>query len=306
MARILVSGLINLETTLKISGFPLVYNPINYPFFGVGSSLAGVGLNISLALRALGDDVRLISIIGADAVGDLVRTALDHDGLGTSFVVGGASQTAQSVILYDPDGRRQIHTDLKDIQDRALPPEVLERALAGVDLVVACNINFSRPLLGLARARGIPVVTDLHAIRDLENPYDTDFLDHADVIFFSHEQLQVQPEDVISSLFERFPARFVIVGLGDRGALFADRGKVVQHVPAVQTRPILSTVGAGDALLSGFVHGFTDGLEPREALRRAVVFASWKIGEVGAATGFVSHAELEGFYLKNTVLDTLF
>jgi len=47
MPNILVSGLINIETTLRVDGFPIAYNPVNYPFFGVNSSVSGVGYNIA-------------------------------------------------------------------------------------------------------------------------------------------------------------------------------------------------------------------------------------------------------------------
>ena len=33
MKKILVSGLINTETTIKIKQFPIEYFPIDYPFF---------------------------------------------------------------------------------------------------------------------------------------------------------------------------------------------------------------------------------------------------------------------------------
>lgn len=35
MTTFLVSGLINRETTLHIPGFPLQYEPVLYPFFGI-------------------------------------------------------------------------------------------------------------------------------------------------------------------------------------------------------------------------------------------------------------------------------
>ncbi len=34
MSKILVSGLVNTETTVKIKEFPIPYFPIDYPFFG--------------------------------------------------------------------------------------------------------------------------------------------------------------------------------------------------------------------------------------------------------------------------------
>jgi acarbose 7IV-phosphotransferase len=295
MARILVSGLINLETNLKIESFPVNYAPARYAFHGVTSSVAGVGYNIARALKTLGHDVRLASIIGQDAVGDLVLTTLERDGISGEFIRREMPATAQSVILYDPSGARAIHTDLKDVQDRLYPGSRFETALEGCAAVIACNINFSRPLLKLANARGIPVITDLHALQHLENPYDQDFLEAADILFFSHERLQETPEFIAQQILERFHTRLIIVGMGAQGALLAERDEPIRLVPAVNVRPVVSTVGAGDSLLSSFVHGFTSGLEPTQALERAVVFAAHKIGEVGAANGFLNANQLKQF-----------
>ena len=49
-----ICGLINMETTVRVEGFPLRYFPVTYPFNGIGSTVSGVGYNIAAALRALG------------------------------------------------------------------------------------------------------------------------------------------------------------------------------------------------------------------------------------------------------------
>jgi ribokinase len=121
MPRILVSGLINIETTLKIDGFPLPYFPAHYPLDGVASSVSGVGYNIAKALTTLGDDVALLSIIGQDFASNQVRAALTSDSIADDHVLGLMAETAQSEILYDSDGRRQIHVDLKNIQAQTYP-----------------------------------------------------------------------------------------------------------------------------------------------------------------------------------------
>ena len=69
MSKILVSGLCNIETTLKVNKFPIEYYPIDYPFFGIKSSVSGVAYNISKALKTLGDDVTLVSYVGNDFEG---------------------------------------------------------------------------------------------------------------------------------------------------------------------------------------------------------------------------------------------
>src|SRR5512135_1175884 len=119
MASILVSGLINLETTLRVDRFPIEYAPVRYPFFGVNHSVSGVGYNVARALTTLGDGVRFLSLVGQDPAGNLAMHALDSAGIPAHDVLQKLERTAQSVILYDPAGRRQIHVDLKDIQDQA-------------------------------------------------------------------------------------------------------------------------------------------------------------------------------------------
>ena len=39
----MISGLVNMETTLRVRQFPLDYYPIDYPFFGVSSAPALLG-----------------------------------------------------------------------------------------------------------------------------------------------------------------------------------------------------------------------------------------------------------------------
>ena len=148
MARFLVSGLVNLETTARVRGFPISYYPIDYPFFGVDTAASGVALNLTRALRTLGDEVVLCSMVGDDLPGRMALQTLRDDGIATDRVAVRLSRTPASVVLYEDGGRRQIHCDLKDIQEAeyGFAPDLL----ADVDVVIACNINFNRPLLRLA------------------------------------------------------------------------------------------------------------------------------------------------------------
>ena len=135
-----------------------------------------------------------------------------------------AAETAQSAILYDPQGRRQIHVDLKDIQEQVYPPALFEEAAAGCQLAVLCNINFSRPLLALARRRGMTIATDVHTIADLDDPYNADFMRAADILFMSDEALPVSPEEWAAAVQGRYGNEIVVIGMGTQGALLAVRG----------------------------------------------------------------------------------
>jgi ribokinase len=219
--------------------------------------------------------------------------ALAADGLPGDLVLD-AGHTAQSVIVYDRDGRRQIHVDLKDLQERVYPPEAFARALAGCDACALGNINFSRPFLAEARRAGRLVATDVHALADLDDDYNRDFMQAADILFMSHERLPVAPEAWAREALGRYGNEIVVIGLGADGALLAvKREDVIRRYPAATPRKVVNTIGAGDALFSAFLDGYVRTRDPHAALRRAQVFAAHKIGATGAADGFLDAVALD-------------
>jgi len=197
------------------------------------------------------------------------------------------------VVLYDPAGRRRAETDLKSLQEERFPPDRFDAALASCDLAVLANINWTRPLLARARAAGVPIATDLHEVRSPDNPYDADYLAQTDVLFLSGEQLPVAPEAFVARLRQRADPAIIGIGLGEQGALVAPRGVPPTLVPAAQPRPVQSTLGAGDALFAAFLHFRARHADPIEAMRRAVAFAGWKVGNASGSGGFLTEEEVE-------------
>ena len=290
--KFFVAGLVNTETTVQVQSFPLEYAPVHYPFFGIQSAASGVGLNVAAALSTLGATVSLCAFIGQDNAGSIVKARLEALDLELHLEV--IREHPQSVALIDVNGQRSIHTDLKDVQDRLFSPQMLEVALSGADAAIIGNLNFARPALALARAAGIPIYSDLHAIRDLDNPYDTQFLELADVLCFSGEHLPAEPLDLALEAFHRFAQlQIIVVGVGARGAWLFERGLAAHLEPGVPNHAIRSTIGAGDALCSSFAYFHRQSGDARFAIARAVRFASHKLGSVGGASGFLTAAQLE-------------
>jgi sugar/nucleoside kinase (ribokinase family) len=299
MTNILVSGLINIETTLRVDSFPLVYEPVRYPFFGINSTVSGVGYNVAKALTILGDEVVFLSLVGADEAGGLVRRSLAADQIDDTLVISGMPNTAQSVIIYDQQGKRQIHTDLKDIQERVYPSHLFESALQTASLAVLCNINYNRPFLDRARQAGVPIATDVHTVADVADEYNADFMAAAGILFLSDEHLPEAPELFARRLQERYGTAVIVIGLGAQGALLAVRDdNFMERIPAVVTRPVVNTIGAGDALFSSFINYIAVGADPYDALQKAAVFASWKIGVAGAAQGFLDAQALDNLWVR--------
>lgn len=293
MSRILISGLINVETTVKVRKFPIDYYPIDYPFFGVGSGVSGVAFNLAKAARTLGDEVQLHAMLGTDFEASYIKTTLEQNGICTAAVVPCLQQTPTSVVLYDDTGRRQIYCDLKDIQETAYPLEY--QTLDGIELVVACNINFNRPLLKKAKAAGKIIATDVHVLSNIHDDYNRDFMSCADILFLSDEAIGEDYCGFLRELWHTYGNRIIVLGRGSKGAAMVLDGQILE-LPAVQVGQIVNTVGAGDALFVAFNHYFAKGLAPVEALIRAELFASAKICTSGGAEGFVDENEIQRLY----------
>lgn len=176
MAKIVVSGLINIETTLKVEKFPIEYNPVNYPFFGIESTISGVGYNVAKALHTLGDEVELVSIVGRDINGQNSIETIEKIGINGEFLERAIEETAQSVILYNENGVRQINVDLKDLQETEYPVEKFEKASENADISILCNINFSRQFLKREKEAGRVVATDVHVLSDIDDGYNRAFM----------------------------------------------------------------------------------------------------------------------------------
>jgi ribokinase len=292
--RLLVAGLVNLETTLRIDGFPLEYQPVHYAFHAIRSSISGVGFNLAKALTRLGNHVAFLTLLGDDASAALAEEALRREEIALDGALRLLSSTPQSVIHYDATGRRRIDVDLKTIQETPYPIEAARRALEGCELAVIGNINFSRPLIAEARRFGIPIATDLHALADPEDAYNRDYLENADILFMSHERLPCPPEEWIARLTPLTRAGIIVIGMGGDGALLFERkAERLERFPAVTLRPVVSTIGAGDALFSSFLHIHLETGDARRALDAARRYAAWKIGEAGAADGLLTAKELD-------------
>lgn len=293
MSKITVCGLVNLETTVPIDNFPIEYNPINYKFFGITTHPSGVGLNLSSALTVLGDDVKLLALCGDDTAGKAVRDYLKTQKISDDYVLSFSKSTAQSVVLYDKDGKRSVYCDLTDMQDNAYDTDMFTEVSKDSDIAVLCNINFARPLIAKAKEMGLTIATDVHCLGDIHDEYNKDFIEAADILFLSNESFVDREEDFVNNLKTVTNAQIIVVGMGKKGALlYLRESDCFKFFSAVYTRPVVNTVGAGDSLFASFLHFYAKTKDAEYSLRLATIFASYKIGDTSACRGFLTEEKL--------------
>lgn len=293
MSKLFVSGLVNVETVVPINEFPVVYEPVVFKFFEIKTQVSAVGYNLVKSFNTLGSEVSFASIIGKDLLGLVVKQQLMLDGLSTAYIVEQMETTPQSVVMYDGNGARRVTTDLKDIQEQVYLQQLLEEAIAGSSLAVLTNVNFSRPAIKKAQKSSIPIACDLQIVQSLEDQYNQEFMSAADILAMSHEKLPDSPKDFARKMMSKYGTEIIIIGMGSEGALLSVKSdNFLELIPAVYTRPVVSTGGAGDALFSAFLHFYVKTKDPYFSMKCAVTYASYKIGVAGSSKGYLSEPEL--------------
>ena len=171
--KVLVSGLLNVETNVPVKAFPLEYTAIEYPFMQINTNVSGVGYNLLKAFLTLGDEPDIISYLGNDIQSEIVLNQLKSDGIKTDSVSRTLKQTPVSVILVDQNGKRQIFTDLKDIQENTadITPEIDEK-IKNADIVCAFNIILSLSFMKSAVQLNKPEAAHFHPPSNVYDVYN--------------------------------------------------------------------------------------------------------------------------------------
>ncbi len=249
---------------------------------GTGSQLdpGGKGVNVSRALAAQGADTTAVLPIGGPE-GHLLEDLLDSAGVAHASVpVRGTVRMNISVL--EPDGTttklNEPGPDLSQDEVEALLETTLERSV-GADWVVGCGslppgapADLYAVLVARVRGRGGRVAIDSSGA-----PFAAAVAAKPHLIKPNHEELaELVDHDLPTLGHVRDAARELVAGgievvavsLGGDGALLVTDGAFA-HARATITAP-LSTVGAGDCMLAGLLHGLSTGLDPADALMTGV------------------------------------
>jgi 1-phosphofructokinase len=238
---------------------------------------SGKGVNVALALHAHGVAVRAIVPTGG-SVGAQLERMLDAARLDT-VVVPIAGEIRSNISLTQPNGRV---TKINEVGPRltaaetghmlaAISGQISEAAwlVCAGSLPAGVPADFYRDVVEVAHRSGVPVAVDtsgpalaqsLSAAPNLVKPNRDELAELTGCVSRTLG-------DVVEAAHQvrRRGARTVLASLGADGAILVDdAGALWGHAPVDD---VVSTVGAGDAMLAGYLSG---GPDRRDALAAAL------------------------------------
>ncbi len=263
------------------------------------------GGQVATALAAcarFGLTARYIGSVGGDDAGKAQLASLRDAGLSTQFVrvVEGATTQFAVIVLEEGVGERTIlwhHDPLLDCLAENLQRESITSAR--VLHLDGCDSAAALKAARFAREAGIPVVIDIDEVYDHtteELLRNVDYLiaaqDFAKALFGERS-----PEDSVRALADRFRSPVAGVTMGDCGAVFFERGRIL-HSPAF-TVPVADTTGAGDVFHGAFIYGLLQKWILDDIVRFANAAAALKCTQIGARRGIPSLEDVQTLIAGN-------
>lgn len=256
----------------------------------------GGAANVVSNLKALGAQVEMLGVVGADDAGRRLRNLLRRQGVGVEgiFVQRGRPTSLKTRIIAHSQ-----HVVRADLEHRvAVDASLWNRMLAWLE---ENRDRFSAVLLSdyhkgmfwdgrlgemLARLEGLPTIAG-------PKPENLDKFRGVEMVTLNALEARVAsghdtatPEGLRQAgeaLLERLGGRAVLVTLGERGMALFEQGRPMRQVPALASQ-VYDVSGAGDTVLSVVGLSRAVGVEPEEAMRLASHAAAVVVRKVGTAT----------------------
>lgn len=267
-------GAANLDVMGR-SRMPLVAEDSNPGFIGV--SVGGVTHNILENLTRMGASTKLVSTVGDDVFGGVIRAHCDAAGIDTSgFVVLPGRTSSVYLSIHRDTGKMALAlSDMRILQE--LTPEMLSARHGLLDNACALVLDGGLPegaidFLMQTYGERVPIFADpvsttyaqkfVHRLRGLHTIKPN--LLEAEVLAEMKIENDADLARAASVILEK-GAKRVVISMGKDGVYCADRTGVLRR----RTRPldfVANDTGAGDSYMAGLVYAHVQGMSPADTL----------------------------------------
>lgn len=243
----------------------------------------GKGVNISRALTANGTENLAVIITGEENQAAFLKN-LQEEGLAVSSIpVPG--RIRENMTIHEADGK-ETRISFEGFQCEKSVLEEVETAVGAVDEKTTVTLTGSNPvgltaedvtrLLTKWKKRGAKIVIDSRSFSPADLVNFGPWLikpNQDEAAAFAGGAVNGKEDAAKTALaFHHRGIENVIISLGGDGAVLAC-GECVFYAATPRITAV-STIGAGDSMIAGFVAAQAKGLDAAESLRQAVAFGS--------------------------------
>jgi len=294
------------------NSYAVCFGEILWDIFPSGTKAGGAPFNVAYNLNKMGTEVKMISRVGNDSLGNDLLNQIKDWNISTDFIqIDDEKPTGTVMANFDEQGEAhydivtdvawdhievlQDHNDLignaeafvfgslsaRDFKSRETLLYLLETAKLKI-----FDVNFRPPFI------------DVELIKQLLHKADIVKMNKAEMRqimqFFSEEY---KSEDESAAFIQNhFNINEIVLTKGSKGARYfaGDRNYGFSAVPI----EIADTVGSGDSFLAGFLSKRIQGKSPDEIMKQAVSLGAFITSKSGACPDY-TYEEFKAFREKH-------
>jgi len=254
--------------------------------------------NVALNMAALGCNVSLIGVVGADEAGSILQARLQAAKIHTDLQVSANKPTITKLRIISQH-QQLLRMDFEENFDMTDTSDIVEKvkiALQHADVLVISDYSKGslpdcQVLIRMARECGIPVLVD---------PKGNDFARYrgATILTPNFHEFEVvvgkcsSDQDMVkkgSALMQQLDLQALLVTRGEHGMTLLRPGEPELHLPA-RGREVFDVTGAGDTVIATLAAALASGQPLPESTALANMAAGIVVGKLGTAS--ISAAEL--------------
>lgn len=266
-------------------------------------SPGGVARNIAENLARLGHSPRLITLVGQDMLGQSLLSHTQEAGVDVSGVeMLSGVPTATYVSLQGPDGDMAVAVNDMALLGELTPGRLQHRRALierASNLVLDCNLPeatldwlFAQAAQARIHVDSVSVAKCLRIQRHLGR-IDTLKLNRQEAQALTGLAVQTpQQACAAAQALCGLGVRWVVISMGAQGLAWCEAGQAAVCQPAQAPAQVVSTTGAGDALLSGLIDGQLRGFSSRQTVAWAMACAEITLGVAAANAGHLRPARV--------------
>ena len=297
--QVVVIGNVGIDTNIYAYGADVDWT-VEANFTENLDTVGQAGGYASRGYAQLGVPTAFIGHVGDDFSGRFVRDELERDGIDTTALFVDPAGTARSVNFMYRDGRRKNFYDGKGHMTLQPDIEACRRVMVGARLAHFNIPNWARRLLPIARELDLAIACDIQDVTTADDPYRRDFIEQADILFFSAAN-HGDPTGLMRTFLGSKPGRIVVSGMGDRGCALGTEHGIKFYPPVDLAEPVVDTNGAGDALAVGFLAGYVlDGCSLDDAILRGQIAARHTCAQRASSSHLITADALDRRYAELT------
>lgn len=263
----------------------------------------GLTATAMVAASRLGVRAAFMALLGDDELSRFSVSELEREGVDCSPIIyrEGARPYHSRVVVDLSSGGRTIIYSAAGVAFPA-PEDFVE------ELIGSCQVLFLDQAgaaavpraTDLAKARGIPIVSDIERIFDHRTEALLERADHLIIGVGLGWQVtgRDDPHAIVAAL-ARSDRACCAVTAGVRGCWYSEHGGRVQHFPAFSVRTV-DTTGCGDVFHGAYAASIARGEAVGQAIRIATATAGLKATQPGGRAGIPDRATVDRFLAEET------